>query len=517
MNFIFSFLVPFTAKGMLLFSALALFGLILVASWIRRRSTSSANTIGFVHPAAFAGGGGERVLWLSIEAIMVDDIKHHVTRQYTLYCVKDDAAGSHNNADENVLKKVELQFGTKLPSPIHFVYIPKRAAYWLEGKSYPFATLLLQTIVGGLVLYYYCAVVNEAAPIIFETVGIPMVYPLFRFFSNSKVVAYVHYPIISSDMIDMVKKREGSATSTDRFLKNSVLRAAKITYYYFIMLFYRFLGQFPDLVFTNSSWTNNHVRKLFWPRSTHVLFPPCPVKKWCSESDSCEKKSSATLKKISPRRNRIVSIGQFRPEKNHSLQLKAFSCALPHLPSDTTLVLCGGCRNQDDQQRVNNLKQLAENLKITERVEFLVNVPFDVLQNELKSSLIGLHAMKNEHFGIVVVEYMAAGCIPLAHRSGGVVLDIVKCPELGFLAETENEFSEGMRDIFRKQKDCPQSLDTIRVAARKHALSFDDSTFRTQFVDHLNRFIPFSTQKCDETPPDSNFATFEKYAAKKKV
>jgi hypothetical protein len=33
--------------------------------------------------------------------------------------------------------------------------------------------------------------------------------------------------------------------------------------------------------------------------------------------------------------------------------------------------------------------------------------------------------MWNEHFGIGVVEYMASGCIPLAHDSAGPKMDIV--------------------------------------------------------------------------------------------
>lgn len=33
--------------------------------------------------------------------------------------------------------------------------------------------------------------------------------------------------------------------------------------------------------------------------------------------------------------------------------------------------------------------------------------------------------MWNEHFGIGIVEFMAAGAIPLAHHSGGPLLDIV--------------------------------------------------------------------------------------------
>ena len=35
-----------------------------------------------------------------------------------------------------------------------------------------------------------------------------------------------------------------------------------------------------------------------------------------------------------------------------------------------------------------------------DNVEFKVNIPFDELKNEMAESLIGLHSMWNEHFGI---------------------------------------------------------------------------------------------------------------------
>lgn len=48
----------------------------------------------------------------------------------------------------------------------------------------------------------------------------------------------------------------------------------------------------------------------------------------------------------------------------------------------------------------------------------LVNVPYSELRFLLGGAVGGLHTMVDEHFGISVVEYMAAGVIPIAHNSG---------------------------------------------------------------------------------------------------
>ncbi len=52
---------------------------------------------------------------------------------------------------------------------------------------------------------------------------------------------------------------------------------------------------------------------------------------------------------------------------------------------------------------------LAGELGIADHVEFCVNASFDQLRALLGDAVAGLHTMVDEHFGISVVEYMAAG------------------------------------------------------------------------------------------------------------
>eukprot|EP00008_Paramoeba_atlantica_P001349 CAMPEP_0201501614 /NCGR_PEP_ID=MMETSP0151_2-20130828/83682_1 /ASSEMBLY_ACC=CAM_ASM_000257 /TAXON_ID=200890 /ORGANISM="Paramoeba atlantica, Strain 621/1 / CCAP 1560/9" /LENGTH=60 /DNA_ID=CAMNT_0047895131 /DNA_START=1046 /DNA_END=1225 /DNA_ORIENTATION=+ len=48
-----------------------------------------------------------------------------------------------------------------------------------------------------------------------------------------------------------------------------------------------------------------------------------------------------------------------------------------------------------------------------------------------------------EHFGIGVVEFMAAGLIPVAHNSGGPKMDIV-IHDTGYLAKDPKEYGEAL-------------------------------------------------------------------------
>ena len=60
---------------------------------------------------------------------------------------------------------------------------------------------------------------------------------------------------------------------------------------------------------------------------------------------------------------------------------------------------------------------------------------FPELLDKFKTGHYGIHTMEAEHFGISVVEMLAAGCLVVAHNSAGPKLDIIQ--DQRFLAETQ--------------------------------------------------------------------------------
>lgn len=58
----------------------------------------------------------------------------------------------------------------------------------------------------------------------------------------------------------------------------------------------------------------------------------------------------------------------------------------------------------------------------------MVNQPYPNIVEAFRESWIGIHTMEAEHFGISVVEMLAAGLIVVAHNSAGPKMDIIKDP-----------------------------------------------------------------------------------------
>jgi alpha-1,2-mannosyltransferase len=72
-------------------------------------------------------------------------------------------------------------------------------------------------------------------------------------------------------------------------------------------------------------------------------------------------------------------VAQFRPEKDHPMQLRSLYALRELLHGDgpwekVKLVFAGSCRHEEDLQRVKDLTNLAKHLALDEFVEFKVSL-----------------------------------------------------------------------------------------------------------------------------------------------
>lgn len=79
-------------------------------------------------------------------------------------------------------------------------------------------------------------------------------------------------------------------------------------------------------------------------------------------------------------------------------------------------MIVGSCRNQEDHERRKNIEDLSKHLALENSVEIRHNMPYENLIKMYRTASIGLHTMWNEHFGIGVVECMAAGLITVSNK-----------------------------------------------------------------------------------------------------
>ncbi|OUM60846.1 glycosyltransferase family 4 protein, partial [Piromyces sp. E2] len=268
------------------------------------------------------------------------------------------------------------------------------------AETYPVVRLLFQnifSIITGLE-----ALIKLRPDIFVETVGFGFINPIAKVFFRCHVVSYVHYPTISEDMIQRVVDRVEDVTNSQKITSNKYLSTIKYLYYLVMLRLYSEVGLYTDAIMTNSSWTNNHIVKTWRvPEKTFIVYPPC------------DSSYLSTFDITNKRERRIISVAQFRPEKSHHVQIEAYAKLLEKHPEYRTdssktakLVVIGGCRNEGDEKIVENLKSLIKKYDLEDFVTILTNLPYKELCEYFKTSLIGIHTMKDEHFGISNIEFM---------------------------------------------------------------------------------------------------------------
>ncbi|GAA5853864.1 hypothetical protein JCM9279_005749 [Rhodotorula babjevae] len=451
-------------------------------------STDQANAtriVGVFHPYCNAGGGGERVLWTALACM-----QRELAATPTAFVVYTGDVGTHDGAvtKADILAKVQARFGVAL-SPDSLAFVPLTRRWLVEDSTYPRLTLLGQSLGSVLLALEGLADPQGVAPDVWiDTMGYAFAYPLVKWLLGVPVGSYTHYPTISTDMLSRVRARTAGHTNPSSIASSAVLSRAKLIYYTAFARAYKASLRQADTLMVNSTWTRRHVMRLLGgeeaanedeaveegegpsgacaaPASSgglrrrtaaaaasslsdsqqstsrpcrtprprvRTVYPPCDTAALTSFPATTSSRIPSPTSPVT-----ILSLAQFRPEKEHATQLRAFAELLSPSPSSPSLlpaaldptrlrlVLAGSARHAADHARVTALRALADELGIASQVEFVVNAPYDEVCELMRTASIGLHTMVDEHFGITVVEFQAAGLLTLAHPSAGPLLDIL--------------------------------------------------------------------------------------------
>jgi len=464
------------------------------------KELAGKETVAFFHPYAHAGGGGERVLWCSIKAVQ----EKHPGVVCVVY------TGDQDVKPEDILEQAKKRFGVPVdPAGVRFAFLTGRR--WVDARSWPRFTLIGQSI--GSVMLGWEALSLFRPSIFIDSMGYAFTLPLFHFFGSCRTGCYVHYPTVSTDMLENVRSRSVAVNNNASVAASPTMSLAKLMYYKAFAHLYGIVGRFSEVVLVNSSWTRGHIDTIWKvPEITSIVFPPVNTADLGSlPLERAPKVSGGRL---------LLSLAQFRPEKNHPLQLRAFARFLKEVPecrdsgtqNRVRLVLAGGCRDAGDWERVEKLRGLAAELGLKEGgpaptsptgstpstpqvlaegnewdVKFLINVPLKDMKSLLGKADVGIHTMRDEHFGISVVEFMAAGAVVLAHNSAGPAMDIITPFEghrTGLLADDEADYARKLKEAFVDLSE--EELLAVAGNARRAVLDrFSDESFKAAIADSL--------------------------------
>ncbi|PGH31510.1 alpha-1,2-mannosyltransferase [[Emmonsia] crescens] len=448
--------------------------------------------IGFFHPFCNAGGGGERVLWAAVRATQ----KRWPKAICAIY------TGDNDLDKTTMLERIENRFNICLyPPTVVFLYLSTRK--YVLSSVYPRFTLLGQSL-GSLVLGYD-AFTLLIPDIFIDTMGYSFVLAFCHFlFPSIPTGAYVHYPTISTDMLDSLGDTSGTK-GLNAGAGTGWKGYAKRQYWHAFAKLYGWVGGTIDVVMCNSSWTSAHINSLWLPsrqkrrefQEPTVVFPPVAV----SELESIEIDLAHERESREPT---ILYIAQFRPEKNHALILRAFARFLNEfkkthkspLKQPPQLILIGSVRHSSpDETHIYNLRLLAHELKIRDNTTFICDASWPTIIAHLRRASIGVNAMWNEHFGIGVVEYQAAGLISVVHDSGGPRQDIVVDlgeGGTGFRATTEMEFAVAFEAALALPEE---ERVAMRLRARESSRRFTGEMFAERWVREMGKLVGLERRK----------------------
>jgi glycosyltransferase involved in cell wall biosynthesis len=241
-----------------------------------------------------------------------------------------------------------------------------------------------------------------------------------------------------------------------RHLKSATSSPFWKLYYEPARVFYRGRVQLIGKFLAVSDFTRGFIKQV-WNRDSITLYPPCPVQLYDYDNTTKE--------------NLVVTVGRIVPEKRMHI-LAQIAKVLPKFQ----FAIIGSTSSQDTSyfQHLENLAP--RNLTI-------IQSPLRKVKDVLAKAKVYVHCAENEHFGITIIEAMAAGCVPIVHDSGGPREIVTET--IGYrwrtVDEAAGQVSNLVHDDYLREK--------LSKAAQTRARQFSPEVFESSLAKMLTTYL----------------------------
>ena len=175
----------------------------------------------------------------------------------------------------------------------------------------------------------------------------------------------------------------------------------------------------------------------------------------------------------------VGNVGRLHPDKDQSILIEGFAEALPTLPDKSFLLIMGA------GQLENHLRTLSERLGVEEKIIFAGQIPRGF--RYFKAFNVFVLSSRNEGFGMVLAEAMAAG-VPMIASNSGASREIVSDVGMLFTAGDKYSLAESLMAASRFSGE--EEAARTRAAQLKLKDKFSDETAKSRFHEKILSKFP---------------------------
>ncbi|MDQ3872126.1 MAG: glycosyltransferase family 4 protein [Thermoproteota archaeon] len=217
-----------------------------------------------------------------------------------------------------------------------------------------------------------------------------------------------------------------------------------------------------SFILTNSRFSREAIRQSLPDAHPYVLYPPVDIERF----------SHAYRHPINARDAKVLVISRFSPEK----QLENAITIARFLGKKIKFHIVGSLAPAN-RTYFGMLQDVIRNNGMTQTITLTPNASNEELLHVLSESTIYLHTMIGEHFGVAIVEAMAAGLVPIVPAYGG-------CSEIVPHEYQYHSLEEAAQYIARNAKD---PHDEKRRQMHEISERFSPDIFRKEMKQYIEQ------------------------------